>query len=1356
MIGENPNQKQKKFLSDDESDFDEESLLIDQVDFEIYPVDSVDEGETSIPPPPKVSLQVPESHTVDFYLFHVHEEGQKLYLFGKHRVGNNFYTICIEVANTYYYLQFLPIIGHEFEIAEEVNDIAHKCGGRLISKEMKEHKYSFDNSLIPQNATYLCATFSSNSNCSKIKPNGIHYSHVFGVTASLSENFFVRRHVYCPSWVRATNCQKKSRSTTVPMLSVTNIESISPISISDSSVYLPSPPMNLCTISIRSMFHTNEIYMISARILYEWDIDEFSGKGTKSTTLVCSTSGGAISPEIRQNDHIELFRTEEDLLSYFVRLIDDYDIDILVSFGLISNDIPLLFNRLKTQNVKEWWKIGRLRRATTIKDGKINPTYALSGRIPCDIRISCIDQMRAKSNDLSAAVYSQFGFERQQIDHYEIVHYVSDLEKLTNLINYNSRDTLFVAQLLNAREILPLALHIAQLSGCQWSRVLLNQVSFCCEALLLRAFYDRGFVLPDKCVTNQPKYPAFPGGLVLQPKRGFYETCIVALDYCSLYPSIIIEYNICFTTLDLKNPKAEDSKKSKIKGVLPQIMLDLLDEREKVKAKIVKLIEKLNEIEPKIKKFKESSKNKKRSQNLILSSSSESNDSRSDDIGVIFTEKSKFVQKKTEFEQSLSSEEMASQAKIKSMQKIKIEIELELQRLNTKQEAIKVLANAMYGYLGYRHSRFLANGMAALIAQQGREILQRTVEIVEKSGKDSIIYGDTDSVMINSGTADPIAALAKGKEIAEIVTSQFDHLRFGVEGVFLKMLVVSKKRYVALVYDGPGKSHQLTKGIELIRRDWCGLTKYVSAYILEQFLYSSDKDTAISSILGELSRISKMLRNNGEVPNSDKSNHSSPPSSNYPSSDRNVDVSYSYYTASTSASSVQSLNSKGNKSAIKASTSSTTSSSRNSNSSSNNGGGSDSILPAVCFPQMYGAQQQKMQSSSSSASSAASSPSRRQLYSQKQKQQQLKDMNVKIKDLHSNVQSTVAILREYGISTKFAPTQANNNKGASIEYQGERIAPIERITIEHLIIHMTLTKGLDKYQDRMSPHVMVALRMQDRGEHITPHTTIEFVITNFNSREIGEKARIPDEINSISECDAEWYLSNQLLAPIWRLCEPFGSIDASMIARALGLSIPQTYGLPERDECVAVVVPHSTELYYNCVLCNEVIYIVPTMKNNFKCPKCNYVHNWKLVANKLTLFIRSFLSKTSIFKCNGNLCDFQTVQLPMRDDCQVHHNSKCDGKLKNLYSCVNIFNTLKYFKSIFVKSNNPEDDDFLQFREYMMRVINEFLDCHGFMRIQLNTIFSYSSSSSESKEETASESSARPIPVISSSPIDFM
>ncbi|OHT17170.1 hypothetical protein TRFO_41265 [Tritrichomonas foetus] len=1321
----------KSFLSDTSSDCDNE-IFFENSDFIIFPVDSIDQGDASITPPPKVSLQLPASKTVDLFLFHVHEEGEKLYLFGKHRVGENFYTICIEVSNPYYYLQFLPIAGHEFDIAEEVCNIAHKCKGSLVHKEMKEMRYSFDNSLIPKRANYLCATFSSDSILSRIRPNGIHYSHVFGVTATLSENLFVRRKIFCPSWIRATNCTKKSRYTTVPMLSVPDIDSISPISV------IGTPPMNLCTISIRSMFKTNEIFMISTRIFCEWDLDEFTGKGTKTTTYVCSSSGGAVSPDVKPNQNLRIFRTEKELLAAFAKLIDDYDIDIMVSYGLIPNDIPLLFNRLKVKKVDDWWRIGRIRRSTSIKNGKINPTYALSGRIPCDIQISFSDFIKAKSNDLSAAVHAQFGFERQQIDHYEVVGEVKNAEKLYNLVNYNVRDTLFIAQLVNAREILPLGLQIAQLSGCQWSRVLLSHASFLCEAMLIRAYYDHGFVLPDKCITNQPKYPSFPGGLVLQPKRGFYENCVVALDYYSLYPSIIIEYNICFTTVNLKNPNAEESKNSKIKGILPEVMADLLNEREKVKVKMEKLIEGLKKIEGKIEKLQ------KQKSRIYLEPRSDGtlktnhkNGHKADfknalnldekaDIGKIFTKNKNFVRKGSQFAQSPCSQN-ASQ--IEDFEKKKFEMELELQRLNTKQTAIKVLANAMYGYLGYRHSRFLANALAALVASKGREILQRTVEIVEKNGKDSIIYGDTDSVMIDSGTKDPIEALAKGKEIAETVSSQFTHLKFGVEGVFLKLLLVQKKRYVALVYDEPGKSHQLTKGIELVRRDWCGLTKYVSAYILEQFLYSDDKDTATSNILSELSRISEMLRNNGVPPTeSEKNNPNDQSSSSLSCSASNIvftgsaafsnDSYTSTYTTSVSANS----------------TNNTSNCLVNSTRDTQVQNGSDFhgplILPTVSFPQMYGACNRRYPTQLP-RSQFQTQRSQFQTQAQRQKQQELK---VKLKDLRAGTRSTLSILREYGISSKFAPSNENDQNKLL-----ERVTPLEYITIEHLIIHMTLTKAISKYQDKMAPHVMVAMRMEERGEHVLPNTTIKYIISNFASREIGEKARIPDEISEVSDCDAEWYLSNQIMAPIWRLCEPFGGMDAAMIARALGLVIPQTFGLPERDECVQVVIPHTSELMYNCIKCGESIIIDNRMKTNLKCMKCGEFHNWKYVSNILTNFVRNFIMKANSAKCDGNLCDFQTIQIPINNEISLHEN--CSGTLKQVYSCVSIFNTLKYFRSLFERSNIAEDDKFSEFRDYMRLVMDNFLDAHGFMRIQLNSIFSSLSNSSSSRTSTGSASS---------------
>lgn len=53
--------------------------------------------------------------------------------------------------------------------------------------------------------------------------------------------------------------------------------------------------------------------------------------------------------------------------------------------------------------------------------------------------------------------------------------------------------------------------------------------------------------------TSKGKRDKYKGGLVFEPKRGLWDRFILVMDFNSLYPSIIQEYNIDFTTVDLQD-----------------------------------------------------------------------------------------------------------------------------------------------------------------------------------------------------------------------------------------------------------------------------------------------------------------------------------------------------------------------------------------------------------------------------------------------------------------------------------------------------------------------------------------------------------------------------------------------------------------------------------------------------------------------------------------------------------------------------------------------------------------------------------------------------------------------------------
>lgn len=87
------------------------------------------------------------------------------------------------------------------------------------------------------------------------------------------------------------------------------------------------------------------------------------------------------------------------------------------------------------------------------------------------------------------------------------------------------------------------------------------------EFILLHEFRRLKYVCPDKSFSKKAKIVAededgeeapagkgkkakYAGGLVFEPKRGLWDTYILVMDFNSLYPSIIQEYNIDFTTVE--------------------------------------------------------------------------------------------------------------------------------------------------------------------------------------------------------------------------------------------------------------------------------------------------------------------------------------------------------------------------------------------------------------------------------------------------------------------------------------------------------------------------------------------------------------------------------------------------------------------------------------------------------------------------------------------------------------------------------------------------------------------------------------------------------------------------------------
>ncbi len=159
--------------------------------------------------------------------------------------------------------------------------------------------------------------------------------------------------------------------------------------------------------------------------------------------------------------------------------------------------------------------------------------------------------------------------------------------------------------------------------------------------------------------------------------------------------------------------------------------------------------------------------------------------------------------------------------------------------LDIQQKALKILANSVYGYMGYANARWYKKECAESIAAYARYYIRKVIEMAEREFNFKVIYSDTDSLFILLNDKN------KAKEFLEYVNSKLPgEIKLELEGFYRRGLFITKKKYALATED----NKIIVKGLEFVRRDWAPIAKETQRKVLETLLLEGNIDKAIKIV----------------------------------------------------------------------------------------------------------------------------------------------------------------------------------------------------------------------------------------------------------------------------------------------------------------------------------------------------------------------------------------------------------------------------------------------------------------------------------------------------------------------------
>ncbi|MCE4606664.1 MAG: DNA polymerase II [Desulfurococcales archaeon] len=490
-----------------------------------------------------------------------------------------------------------------------------------------------------------------------------------------------------------------------------------------------------------------------------FDIEVYSKEGSPDPVrdkviIISMSKGGETTTHFLEDPG-----GEHDLISKFTREILSFDPDIIVGYNQDKFDWPFLKERASQLGLK--LDVGR--RIGSQPETSVYGHVSIAGRLNVDL-YNFAEEIPGLTLKTLEEVAEFLGVKKRSkrvlIPWYRIPEYWDDLNKRRKLIQYALDDVESMYGL--SEKFLPFGAQLSSTTGIPLDHVMAASTGFRLEWRLIREAYKRNELVPER-IERPPA--SYVGALVLKPEPGIKEN-VAVLDFASMYPSIMVKYNVGPDTLirEGEDPSLEEVY------IAPSVGHKFRKEPDGFfKVVLKRFLKWRRDIKTRLKKLDPSSP--------------------------------------------------------------------EYVLLDQRQRAIKVLSNAMYGYMGWSGARWYCKECAEAVTAWGRELILSAIKFARSLGL-GVYYGDTDSLFVDYDRE-------KIEKLIEFVEKEMG-FEIKIDKIYRRILFTgAKKRYAGLTVDGLLD----VTGLEAVRGDWCELAKEVQLEVLRTVLREGDVERAIEYVL---------------------------------------------------------------------------------------------------------------------------------------------------------------------------------------------------------------------------------------------------------------------------------------------------------------------------------------------------------------------------------------------------------------------------------------------------------------------------------------------------------------------------